>query len=242
MGVDVPRTVRTALADRPVRGRVCLEAGAGVGNATAGLLDAGASRVYAVTNDPEHAAAVRERLGRTHPDRLVVVEADLRATPLATDSVDVVTAHGLCNVLDPPALDRVAAELSRVARPDAHLVVDDYAPPPEEAAVSRLFALENAAARLVDGRPLLTFYPADLLAGVFAGHGWAFERRETLLDPVPWTEAHLKAHANEVRDRAAALPSALGDPLEAMADDLVDDIGSERAGEMYSLAFRRTDE
>lgn len=242
MGVDVPRTVRAALADRPVEGRVCLEAGAGVGNATAGLLEAGASRVYAVTNDAEHAAAVRERLGRAHSDRLAVVEADLRATPLATDSVDLVTAHGLCNVLDPPTLDRVATELSRVARPDAHLVVDDYAPPPEGAAVSKLFALENAAAHLVDGRPLLTFYPADLLAGVFAAHGWAFERRETLLDPVPWTEAHLKAHANEVRDRAAALPPALGDPLEAMADDLAASIGSERAGEMYGLAFRRADE
>lgn len=241
MGVDVPRTVRAALADRPIEGRICLEAGAGVGNTTAGLLEAGASRVYAVTNDPEHAAAVRERVGRSHPDRLAVVEADLRATPLSTDSVDLVTAHGLCNVLDPPSLDRVAAELSRVARPDAHLVVDDYAPLPAGASVSRLFALENAAAQVVDGRPLLTFYPPELLAGVFAAHGWRFERREPLLDPVPWTETHLTAHASEVRERAAALPPALGDPLAAMADDLVDAIGSERTGEMYSLAFRRTD-
>ncbi|MGA9402902.1 MAG: SAM-dependent methyltransferase, partial [Haladaptatus sp.] len=56
--MDIPRTVRTALADRPVSGATCLEAGAGMGNTTAGLLADGASRVYAVTNDPEHATAV----------------------------------------------------------------------------------------------------------------------------------------------------------------------------------------
>jgi len=42
--VDVPSTVSAALEDRPVEGAVCLEAGAGVGNATAGLLARGASR------------------------------------------------------------------------------------------------------------------------------------------------------------------------------------------------------
>jgi len=235
---DVPETVTTALADRQVEGQVCLEAGAGVGNTTAGLLAAGAKRVYAVTNDTEHAATVRERVGNRNADRLVVIEADLRTTPLATDSVDLVTAHGLCNVLPPPELDAVAAELARVAEPDGRLVVDDYAVPPADAAVNRLFALENAAVRVVDGRPALTFYPADVLAAVFADHGWAVERTKTLLDPVPWTEAHLNAHAELVRGYAATLPDALGEPLTAMAEDLVATIGSERAGTMYSLAFR----
>ncbi|MDT3433396.1 class I SAM-dependent methyltransferase [Haloarcula sp. 1CSR25-25] len=235
---DVPETVTAALADQQVEGQVCLEAGAGVGNTTAGLLAAGAKRVYAVTDDADHAATVRERVGDGNADRLAVVEADLRATPLGTGSVNLVTAHGLCNVLPPTALDAVAAELARVAKPDGHLVVDDYAVPPADGAVNRLFALENAAARAVDGRPALTFYPPAVLAAVFADHGWTVQRRKPLLDPVPWTEAHLNAHAVVVRGYADDLPDALGAPLTAMADDLVSAIGSERTGTMYSLAFR----
>jgi SAM-dependent methyltransferase len=238
---DVPETVTAALADQPVEGQTCLEAGAGVGNTTAGLLAAGAERVYAVTDDADHAATVRERVGDGNADRLAAVEADLRATPLATGSVDVVTAHGLCNVLPPADLSAVAAELARVARPGGHLVVDDYAVPPADAAVNRLFALENAAARVVDGRPALTFYPPAVLAAVFADHGWAVERKKTLLDPVPWTEAHLNAHAEVVRGYAAELPDVVGEPLAAMAEDLVSTIGSERAGAMYSLALRLAD-
>ncbi|MHC3378757.1 class I SAM-dependent methyltransferase [Haloarcula sp. H-GB5] len=238
---DVPETVTTALADRQVEGQVCLEAGAGVGNTTAGLLAAGAERVYAVTDDADHAATVRDRIGDGNTDRLVVLEADLRATPLATDSVDLVTAHGLCNVLPPTELDAVAAELTRVARPDSRLVVDDYAVPPADAAVNRLFALENTAARMVDGRPALTFYPPAMLAAVFVDYGWTVEQKKTLLDPVPWTEAHLDAHAEVVREYAARLPDSLGEPLTAMAEDLVAAIGSERTGTMYSLAFRLAD-
>ena len=238
---DVPETVTAALADQQVEGQVCLEAGAGVGNTTAGLLAAGAKRVYAVTDDADHAATVRERVGDGNADRLAVVEADLRATPLGTGSVDLVTAHGLCNVLPPTALDAVAAELARVAKPDGHLVVDDYAVPPADGAVNRLFALENVAARAVDGRPALTFYPPAVLAAVFADHGWTVERRKPLLDPVPWTEAHLNAHAEVVRGYADDLPDALGEPLTAMADDLVSAIGSERTGTMYSLAFQLAD-
>mgnify|MGYP000050089989 CR=1 FL=1 len=235
---SVPETVTAALADRQVEGRVCLEAGAGVGNTTAGLLAAGAERVYAVTNDADHAAVVRERVGDGNADRLAVVEADLRSTPLSTDSVDLVTAHGLCNVLPPADLDAVAAELTRVTKSDGHLVVDDYAVPPAGAAVNRLFALENAAAQVVDGRPALTFYPPAVLAAVFADHGWTVERKKTLLEPVPWTEAHLDAHAEVVREYAEMLPDSLGEPLAAMAGDLVSAIGSERTGTMYSLAFR----
>ena len=235
---SVPETVTAALADRQVEGQVCLEAGAGVGNTTAGLLAGGAKRVYAVTNDADHAAVVRERVGDGNADRLAVVEADLRSTPLSTDSVDLVTAHGLCNVLPPADLDAVAAELTRVTKPDGHLVVDDYAVPPAGAAVNRLFALENAAAQVVDGRPALIFYPPAVLAAVFADHGWTVERKKTLLDPVPWTEAHLDAHAEVVREYAEMLPDSLGEPLAAMAEDLVSAIGSERTGTMYSLAFR----
>lgn len=239
--MDVPHTIAAALKDRPVAGRRCLEAGAGVGNATAGLLANGADRVYAVTNDRDHALTTRRRAGGDGGDRLAVLEADLRSIPLPDDSVDLITAHGLCNVLDPAALSSVATELSRVAAPGAGLVVDDYDPPPDDAAVGELFAVENAAAALARGRPALTFYPAAFLRRFFAGDGWEFRRERTLLEPVPWTERHVAAHADRAASMAAECPGEAGDALAATARRLAAEIGSESVGRMYGLAFRLPD-
>lgn len=236
--MDVPSTVTTALADRPVEGAVCLEAGAGVGNTTAGLLAAGADCVYAVTNDDEHAAVVRERVGRDDADRIATIEADLRSVPLADDSVGVVTAHGLFNVLDPSVLGPVVAELTRVAAPGCHLVVDDYEPLPDDAAVGDVFAVENAATQLAENRPALTFYPAPVLGRLFVGHGWEFERERTLLDPVPWTASHLEAHADATRSAASKLPDELAERLTEEVERLATAIGGESVGRMYSVALR----
>ncbi|WP_339102274.1 class I SAM-dependent methyltransferase [Haloterrigena salinisoli] len=259
--MDVPRTVTAALEDRPVDGAVCLEAGAGAGNATAGLLANGATEVYAVTDDRTHAETALERVpverdaadsdrgetrtgvgtGSTSEQRLAVLEADLRAIPLPDDAVEVITAHGLFNVVPPADLDAIVAELTRVAAPGCHLVVDDYEPLPDDAAVRDLFALENAAAELVDGEPMLSFYSSETLRRLFVGYGWERDRRRTLLDPVPWTASHLEAHAAAVRSRVDALPadSEVGPALLERADALVDTIGAESVGEMYSIALRR---
>ncbi|MFB6308171.1 MAG: class I SAM-dependent methyltransferase [Haloarculaceae archaeon] len=236
--MDVPITVETALEDRPVAGATCLEAGAGVGKTTAGLLAAGAGRVYAVTDDRADARTVRERIGADARRRTAVLEADLREAPLASDSVDVITAHGLFNVLAPADVPAVVAELTRVARPGAHLVVDDYAPPPEEALVRDLFAVENAAAQLAAGRPALSFYPARFLRETLVGAGWSFDRQRTLLDPVPWTANHVAAHAERARSLAADAPERLRDPLLAEIDRIESAVEEERAGQMYSLAVR----
>ena len=263
--MDVPRTVAAALKDRSVAGRRCLEAGAGVGNASAGLLANGAARVYAVTNDRDHARTTRRRVGGGEGgggggdggdgggggdtdgdngavgDRLAVLEADLRSVPLPDDSVDLITAHGLCNVLDPASLSAVAEELSRVAAPGAGLVVDDYDPLPDDAAVGELFAVENASSELARGRPALTFYPAAFLRRFFAGHGWEFERERTLLEPVPWTESHVSAHADRAVSMVEDRPGEAGDALATAARRLAGEIGSESVGRMYGLAFRRPD-
>ena len=231
----VPETVRTALADRPVAGRTCLEAGAGVGNTTAGLCEAGAAAVYAITDDPSHARMVRDRVQR---ESVEVLRTDLRAIALPDDAVEFVTAHALFNVVPPSDADTVASELTRVASPGAHLVVDDYTPIPD-ADIRELFAVENAAAELAAGRPALTFYPASHLRALFEVRGWTFERRRSLLDPVPWTESHVEAHLDAVREYADALPEAIARPLVDRAERLAADIGADRAGEMYSLAFTR---
>jgi len=245
-GGAVPETITTALEDQPVDGAVCLEAGAGVGNATAGLLRADAARVYAVTNDRDHALTVRRWIGRS--DRLAVLEADLRAVPLARGAVDVITAHGLFNVLAPAALPAVAAEFTRVGAPGCRLVIDDYAPLPgpesgregkgEPVTVRDLFAAESAAAALARGRPALTFYPAAVLRRLFAGYGWTFERERTLLDPVPWTESHLDAHAGAARAATTGVTGPVAESLESLIDRVEERVDPASVGEMYSVAMR----
>jgi len=183
-----------------------------------------------VTDDPDHAAVVRDR---SDDGRLTVLRADLRVTPLPADSVDLVTAHALFNVLPPAATTAVVAEVTRVARPGADLVVDDYAPIPESAPARRLFAVENAA-ELADGEPALTLYAAAGLRRLFAGHGWRHDRMRTLLDPVPWCGDLVDAHLSVVRETVQGLDGELADELLAEACRRADTA----VGEMYSLAFR----
>lgn len=234
--MDVPDSVANALADREVAGQTCLEAGAGVGNATAGLLDAGADHVYAITDRADHADGVRERFAGD--DRVELIEADLRDVPLPDDAVDVITAHALFNVLPNDVAAPIAAELTRVATPGAELVVDDYDPMPPESPVRQLFAVENAAAELAGARPALTFYPADGLRRLFGGHGWEHDRTQGILEPVPWSESHLTAHVAEVRGHATSLPDSLGQQLITEAERLAKSTRSSDEGRMYSVAMR----
>jgi SAM-dependent methyltransferase len=234
--MEVPETVRTAVDDRHVDGSVCLEAGAGAGNMSAALLDAGAEGVYAVTNDPDHAEDVRERFA--DEDRLTVLEGDLRETPLPDDSVDLVTAHALFGVVEPATAAEIVADLTRVARPGAHLVVDDYAPIPTDAPIRQLFAVENAAAELADARPALAFYPADGFRRLCRGYGWTHDRTKTLLAPVPWGEDLVDAHVDIVRETAAKLPEDLREALLTAAERRADAARNTSVGEMYSLALR----
>jgi SAM-dependent methyltransferase len=228
-------TVPAALEDATVAGRTCLEAGAGAGHVTRALARKGARLVVAVTNDPGHARTTRMRTDK----RVAVVEADLRATPLSAASVDLITAHGLFNLLTAGDAARVAAELTRVARPGAELIVDDYDPVPDTPGGRRaraVFAVENAATELADRRPALVFHPSAGLARLFEGHGWRLERERTLLEPVPWTRDLLETHAGIAGERARAadapeLVERADAALEAAGDGV-------ETGRMYSLRFR----
>ncbi|WP_290814502.1 class I SAM-dependent methyltransferase [Halovivax sp.] len=233
--MDVPSTVRAAIEDVPVEGARCLEAGAGAGNMSAALREAGAADVLAVTNDRSHATEVRDRFDGGPPS---AVRADLRSTPLADDSVSVVTAHALFNVVTPADAAAIAAEFSRVAEPGAWLVVDDYAPIPHDG-VRALFAAENAAAELADAAPALTFYPSTHLRRLFEAEGWRFERERNLLDPVPWTAALLDAHADLARENAARLDDPIAAALRGEATRRRERLGDGvETGRMYGLAFR----
>jgi len=240
-GPDAPGgfdAVAGALEDVTAMGRTCLEAGAGVGHTTRALARAGARRVLAVTDDLGHARTTRMRTDK----RVAVLEADLRAIPVPDASVDLVTAHGLFNGLTAADAATVAAELTRVTRPGAELLVDDYDPVPDTPAGRRartVFAVENAAAELADGRPAVVFHPAAGLRRLFAGHGWELVRERTLLEPVPWTDDLLGVHAGAACDaaRRAGAPE-----LARRADEALAAVGDGvETGRMYSLRFRLPD-
>lgn len=230
---SVPETVTNALADVPVTGARALEAGAGVGNGTAGLLDAGADVVYAVTDEADHAETVRDRCPAAS-----VLQADLESVPLPDDAVDVVLAHGLFNVLPNEAATAVAAELTRITAPGGWLVVDDYAPHPRDSRIRRLYAVENALAELADARPAYVFYPAEELRTLFGGYGWTHERTMPLLEPVPWTQEHMDAHVDAARRVATDVPDDVAEPLLRRAERLAAE-GDDPTSRMYSLALRR---
>ena len=72
-------------------------------------------------------SATRENASREGAsDRVRVVTADMRAIPLADDSVDlVVSSLAIHNVPDQPGRDRALAEIARVLRPGGMAVIQD---------------------------------------------------------------------------------------------------------------------
>lgn len=236
--MDVPTTVTAALEDHDVSGAVCLEAGAGVGNMTAGLLATDASCIYSVTNDRSDARMVRDRIGLAESGRVAVLEADLCAIPIENDSIDIITAHGLCNVLTPASLATIVEEMTRVSAPNGLLIIDDYEPPPNTAGIRELFAVQNAVSELADGRSSLTFYPPSILRAVFSDAAWEFDQKRTLLNPVPWTENHITAHTEVALNAAAKLPDPLREILTTEVERRAKRIDEESVGTMYSLTMR----
>lgn len=239
---DVPTSVRRSLADVPVSGATCLEAGTGVGNVTAHLAASGASAVYSVSNEREHLDRARERVDAPG---VALLEADLTCLPLEAGAVDLVTAHGLVNVVPPSELAAVTTELTRVAAAGGQLVVNDYGRPPaageRSTPVERLFAVENAAARLADGRPALTFYPAAHLRALLVGLGWEHVGTDLLTSEVPWDRALLEAHLGVVERLAAEVDPPLDEALEDAAREAVaavEEGAVVHAGTMYSLRMR----
>lgn len=120
-------------------------------------------------------------------------------------------------------------------------MINDYEPLPRDAAVRELFALENAVMELANGRPALVFYPAAVLQGLFAENGWCFARKRILLDPVPWTDSHIDAHANAARRLARQAPDRITGALLKRIKSTSNRLGPESVGKMYSIAMDRPD-
>ena len=106
-----------AMSPHPLAGRTVLDAGAGTGAATEALSCCGA-RVVATDLSVD-------MLGWNATSRPPSVAADIRALPLAVDSVDDTVAAFVLNHLTDPAAG--FAELARVTRPDGALLAAVHA-------------------------------------------------------------------------------------------------------------------
>ena len=98
-----------------------LDIGCGTGGLIAAYLDEGAS-VSGVDLSAGMLAIARERLS----ERADLREADATALPFDDDSFALVTASLILHELTAPIRQRVVAEMLRVARPGAHLLVVDF--------------------------------------------------------------------------------------------------------------------
>jgi len=224
---NVPDTLTDALAGVSTAGRAALEAGAGAGGATAALRAGDASPVYAVTDDREHATGVHEQFPG---DGVVTLQADLRALPLPDDTVEVVTAHALFNVVPTTDAAAIVEELTRVTAPGGTVVVDDYGPIPD-GDTRALFGAGNAVSELLGAGPTYTFYPASHLRGLFEVAGWEHTETTTLLDPVPWRGGVVDAHGG-----IATHPDPLASALRTHIERVRAAIGERSdTGRMYSL-------
>ncbi|MDP3898198.1 MAG: glycosyltransferase [Mesorhizobium sp.] len=115
---DSAQLHRYALCRDHVAGAVVLELGCRDGSGAALLAEAALS-VTAVDVDPVKIAAAHRRHARD--ERLVFVEADVRALPMADGKFDVVVALGLLDRI--PEADRVVDEIRRVLKSGGLAVV-----------------------------------------------------------------------------------------------------------------------
>ena len=188
-----------------VEGLLALEAGTGTGETTEHLAERGARAVISISIEREHLEEAREEIPRELHDRILFLEADLRAIPLRDDVFGLATAHFLLNVTTVFDGLTILRELHRVLRRGGKLVIVDYAPfdkatSPTSWIHQELWRLENALGLLVHGRPYYTEYPGDWLVRQLEAMGFQKVEYKELWHDVPWDEELLEEHAEIVRE------------------------------------------
>ncbi len=166
----------------PVRAGRALDAGAGSGEYTRGLLLPRAEQVVAMDMSAAGLQRLGSRLSRKQREKCQLVQGSIEVLPFAADSFDTV----LCaEVLEHCQNDeRAVAELARVLAPGGTLVVSVPVPPP---------AIEDPA-HVRDG------YTPDELCALLQRHGFMCQQRETCmfglsrkaLRLASWFHHHLK--------------------------------------------------
>lgn len=196
--------IQKSMKNIAVNGFVCLEAGTGAGNMTRYLVKRGAKLVYSISNNEEHLEYARKRLSNKEAERVRFIKADLcNLNIIPSETVDLVTAHMLINVVPPTDILLIFQELTRVTKRKGLIVINDYNPlssyrGKRSYLVEELFKIENSLHYLIEGKPALIWYPAEYIIQLLKLLGLTLEDSELIYKKTPWEKDLLKEHVEVI--------------------------------------------
>jgi len=237
------------MKDVNVEGSICLEAGTGAGNMTRYLVQRGAKLVYSISNNQEHLDYARSKLSDEEAKRVRFINADLRRLNFLSDNtIDLITAHMLINVVPAVELFLIFKELTRVAKKGALIVINDYNPlssyiTKRSRLVEELFRIENAISYLVEGKPALVWYPSEYITDLLQLSGWKLESVRLLYHKTPWERELLQEHLEVIKETCIKLNDEnTRKNFLQQALEILNKIGEKEviyAGSIYSIKMRR---
>lgn len=248
MPEKIPETIQISMDGVPVEGLICLEAGTGAGNMTYYLVKRKAKLVYSISNNQEHLDYARSRLSDGDLKKVRFVNVDLSNLRLSSETIDLITAHMLISVVPPVDLFSIFKELTRVAKKDALMVINDYNPlssyqTERSHLVEELFRIENTVHYLVKDKPALVWYPYEYVTDLLQLLGWKVESTKLLYPKTPWPKELLEEHIDVIKEicikinnegtRKNFLQRALEIFNEVDEDEVI------YAGSIYSIKIRR---
>ena len=233
-----------------IKGLICLEAGTGAGHMTCYLAKRGAKLVYSISNNQEHLDCARKELPKKYIKNVRFIKADLRRLDFLEDeTIDLITAHMLVNVVTPVDVFLIFKELTRVAKNNALIVVNDYNPlssyqTERSHIVEELFRIENAVYYLTNGKPALVWYPSEYIADLLKLLGWRIETIELMYDKTPWEKELLEEHLEVIENECKKLRNEnLRREMLSQATEILNQVDEDEtiyAGTIYSIIARRT--
>ncbi|GEM_PF-1134472 len=249
MAKNTPKASQLSMDGVQVKDLTCLEAGTGAGNMTCYLVEKGAKLVYSISNNQEHLAYARKRLSSDEKKRVKFIKADLRKLDfLPYETIDLITAHMLINVVSPVDLFSIFKELSRVAKKGALMIINDYNPissyqTERSHIVEELFRIENAICYLVEGEPALVWYPSEYITDLLQLLNWKVESVKLMYPKTPWEKDLLQEHIEEIKKTCAKINDLdLRKNFSHNAVEIFNKIGKDEviyAGSIYSVKVRR---
>lgn len=237
------------MKDVSVEGLTCLEAGTGAGNMTCYLVKRGAKLVYSISNNQEHLDYASSRLSAEEVKRVKFVNSDLcNLSFISPKAIDLITAHMLINTVTQVDLFSIFKELTRIAKKDALMVINDYNPlfsyqAERSHLVENLFRIENAVNYLVEDKPALVWYPSEYVTDLLQLLGWDLETVNLLYPKTPWDKELLKEHIDKIKEMCIKINNeSTRKNFLQQAFEIFNEIGEEEviyAGSIYSIKMWR---
>jgi len=242
-------SIQKFMSDVPIKGLICLDAGTGTGGMTRYLVERGAKLVFSISNNQEHLDYARSKCSTEEIRKIRFVNADLADLKfLSSETVDLITAHMLINVVYPIKLFSIFKELTRVARKNSLLTIIDYNPlytyqTDKSHLVEELFKIENAIHYLVEGEPALIWYPSEYIINSLQLLGWMPESINLIYSKTPWEKELLNEHMDEIKEICVKINHEnLRESFLQNTAEIFNKIGDKEviyAGSIYGIKMRK---